>query len=317
MRILVPFASGRSEAALAALGTLALPRLDALLADGDVAWRDDAPPESLSPPHERALAHLRGWHAADGALPFAAAALRADGHDPGTTAWAMLVPAHWQLGRDHALLADPALLALDDAESRALFATVAELFTSTGFRAVYGAPLRWFVGRDDLDGLPAASLDRAIGLPVEPWLARREIAAHPASRAVKRLLSEAQLALHAHPANDAREARGEPAVNSLWLHGAGRERAIDATHEPTVDARLRAPFLAGDWAGWAEAWHALDAGPVAEVQAAVRAGRAASLVLCGERGAVQVEARARSLWQRTVGRFAGGCVQAASLLEGL
>ena len=36
------------------------------------------------------------------------------------------------------------------------------------------------------------------------------------------LLNEAQMVLHAHPVNEAREARGEPAVNSLWLWGAGR-----------------------------------------------------------------------------------------------
>jgi hypothetical protein len=35
------------------------------------------------------------------------------------------------------------------------------------------------------------------------------------------LLTEIQMVLHAHPVNEAREARGEPAVNSLWLWGAG------------------------------------------------------------------------------------------------
>jgi hypothetical protein len=35
------------------------------------------------------------------------------------------------------------------------------------------------------------------------------------------LLNEIQMLLHEHPANEAREARGEPAVNSVWLWGAG------------------------------------------------------------------------------------------------
>jgi hypothetical protein len=301
MHLLVPFAAGRSEAAVAALGTLELPHLASLLRDGEIAWRDEQPVESLSPPHERALARLRGWHGADGALPFAAAALRADGHDPGFMPWAMLVPVHWQLGRDHALLLDPAALALAEAESRGLFERVAELFTSMGFDAVFGAPLRWFVGRDDLEGLPAASPDRAIGLPVEPWLARPAIAAHPASRALKRLLSEAQLVLHAHPVNDEREARGAPAVNALWLHGAGREQPFDAASDPAVDDRLRAPFLGGDWAAWADAWRTLDAGPIAALHAEVRAGRPASIVLCGERHAVRIGGRRRSVWQRAFG----------------
>jgi hypothetical protein len=36
------------------------------------------------------------------------------------------------------------------------------------------------------------------------------------------LLTEVQMVLHAHPVNEAREARGEPTVNSVWLWGAGR-----------------------------------------------------------------------------------------------
>ena len=38
------------------------------------------------------------------------------------------------------------------------------------------------------------------------------------------LLNEIQMLLHAHPVNEAREARGEPPINGLWLWGAGRAR---------------------------------------------------------------------------------------------
>jgi hypothetical protein len=41
------------------------------------------------------------------------------------------------------------------------------------------------------------------------------------------LLTEAQMVLHAHPVNEAREARGEPAINSVWFWGAGR---VDSAH---------------------------------------------------------------------------------------
>jgi hypothetical protein len=36
------------------------------------------------------------------------------------------------------------------------------------------------------------------------------------------LLNEVQMVLHTQPVNEARETRGEPAVNSVWLWGAGR-----------------------------------------------------------------------------------------------
>ena len=35
------------------------------------------------------------------------------------------------------------------------------------------------------------------------------------------ILNEIQMVLHEHPVNEAREGRGEPPVNSVWLWGAG------------------------------------------------------------------------------------------------
>jgi hypothetical protein len=65
-----------------------------------------------------------------------------------------------------------------------------------------------------------ARLEREIEVGDEPALgmAGRE----PEQRAGDVLLTEIQMLLHGHAVNEAREARGEPAVNSLWLWGAGR-----------------------------------------------------------------------------------------------
>jgi hypothetical protein len=74
-------------------------------------------------------------------------------------------------------------------------------------------------------------------------------------------INEAQMVLHAHPVNEAREARGEPTVNSVWLWGPGRAtRAHCAWQSVTGDdpalmgaarlagARYRAlPRSAADW----------------------------------------------------------------------
>ena len=48
------------------------------------------------------------------------------------------------------------------------------------------------------------------------------VRACPAKAPGDALLNEAQMLLHAHPVNEAREARGELAINSLRLWGAGR-----------------------------------------------------------------------------------------------
>ena len=65
-----------------------------------------------------------------------------------------------------------------------------------------------------------ARLESEIDAGDEPPL---EMAGREATkRAGDALLTEIQMLLHGHAVNEAREARGEPAVNSLWFWGAGR-----------------------------------------------------------------------------------------------
>ena len=59
-------------------------------------------------------------------------------------------------------------------------------------------------------------------LPATAARSRLPGATSRSARGDEALLTEIQMLLHAHPVNEAREARGEPAVNSLWLWGAGR-----------------------------------------------------------------------------------------------
>jgi hypothetical protein len=308
MHLLVPFASDDSEACRHVLRDLALPNLSSLLARLEPAARDDAAASTFSPPHERALAAARGWRGGDGALPFAARAALADGVAVGSGAWGLVTPAHWLLGRDHATMLDPAALDLGEAESRALFAAVRELFESEGFAAAWGAVDRWYVGHDELEGFATASLDRVIGRNVDTWLGETR---SPVGKRVRRLQSEAQLVFHAHPVNEAREARGAPVVNSFWLSGCGRSQASDSAAEPNVDLSLRAPLLAADWAAWAEAWQQLDHGAIAV------AGRTEEtiLTLCGERSAARFETRSRGLLQRLRRRW--NAAEAHAVLEGL
>ena len=298
MHLLIPFASAASEAAEASshvLRDLALPQLARLTARLTAAPCDSGAADSLSPPHERALAAAWGWHGEDGRFPFAAHAAQGDGIDVGTMAWGLLTPVHWQLGRDHVSLADPDALALDAAESRALFEAVRGLFESEGFTLAWGAPQRWYAAHEGLADLPCASLDRVIGRNVEPWLAGSRD--HAGLRRVRRLQSEVQMALYPHPINEAREARGALPVNSFWLSGCGRRQPADEA-AVEVDASLRAPLLAADWTAWADAWRALDAGPLAALVKEVEAGRPVDLTLCGERSAQRFESLPRTLWQR-------------------
>jgi hypothetical protein len=309
MHVLIPFASVLSDTATQVLQDLPLPHLAGLLSRLTRVHRDEADEYVLSPPHERALAAAWGWQGAEGALPFAAQAAQADGIDTADLAWGLLTPVHWHVGRDHITLLDPAALQLDDAASRALFDAVRDLFESEGFAMSYGAPTRWYAAHESFAQLPCASLDRVIGRNVDLWLQ-----AQPQARLIRRLQNEVQMLLYPHPLTEAREAQGLLPVNSFWLSGCGHAQPVDPSAVQVHDG-LRAPALAGDWVAWAQAWRALDAGPLADLLAQCANGQDAVLTLCGERHAESLAARPRSLWQRLGHRWKAP--RPAYLLEAL
>jgi hypothetical protein len=300
MHLLVPFAAAAGESAPAALEGLRLPRLEQLLARLAPGARTDFDAPSLNLPHEHVLAASRGWQAADGTLPLAAWAAQADGLQvQAGQGWGLLTPTHWQVGSDQIVLLDPAQLHLDDGESRALWQALRGLFDGEGWSLHWAAPLRWYAAHDSLAALTTASLDRVIGQPIDLWLPDRQ-----AARTLRRLQSEAQMLLHTHLLNAAREARGELAVNSFWLWGTGRMQALCPTAaEPLVDERLRGPWLAQDWAAWSEAWQALDSARLGELLARTERGEPVSLTLCGERAAQRFDSVHQPAWQRLMRRW--------------
>jgi hypothetical protein len=318
MHLVIPYASARSDAAVQALGTLSLPNLERLLArwapvddatTADLPNSDEYDEYALSLPHERLLARLRGWPARDGLLPFAAEAARRDGFTPETgSGWGLLTPAHWHVGHDQVNLVDPALLELDEPEARTLHATLAPLFEDLGWKWHWAGPTRWYVSHPSLAELPTASIDRVIGRNVDLWLND-----HPGVMLVRRLQSEVQMLLYVHPLNDAREARGALSVNSFWLSGTGPTQPahLALPADVVVEARLRAPILGDDWSAWAEAWNALDAGPLRELAETPGTKR---LSLAGERGARTWQPAERPWWQRMLGARAPN---AQSVLEAL
>ncbi|HEX6706839.1 MAG TPA: hypothetical protein VF169_18920 [Albitalea sp.] len=293
MPLIVPFASTLSEAGTHALRDLALPSLAKLLARLTPTQRIGTDEYTLTPPHERAQADALGWRGDDGCLPWAALHAQADGITTGDKAWGELAPTHWHVGRDHISLADPQSLALSEQESRAFLDAVRHLFESEGWTLAFGAPTRWYAAHDTLAGLPCASPDRVIGRNIDLWLP-----SHPQARLLRRLQNEVQMLLYTHPLNDEREARGALPLNSFWLSGCGRAQPVSNPEPLQVDDRLRGPALAEDWAAWADAWRALDAGPIADRLARAQRGEPVSLVLCGERHAQRFETASVSTWKR-------------------
>jgi len=143
-------------------------------------------------------------------LPAGPLTLIAADADPGAHFWLRADPVHLRLMRDRLIVVPAEAFAISREEADALCAGLNAHFTGAmEIRAL--DPRRWvarLTGKEpQLDGVPAIEA------------AGREIALARSSDAQ---LTEIQMLLHAHPVNAAREGRGEPAVNSLWLWGAGR-----------------------------------------------------------------------------------------------
>ncbi|MDQ3059573.1 MAG: hypothetical protein M3R45_08605 [Pseudomonadota bacterium] len=337
--LILPFAACNAEnwlPTVQALAPEASRHLGQLLQGMQLMHTDDQQAESLSPPHERALARALGLASEktpDGLLPWAAR--DAAQHLPGGAggkAWAWITPCHWAMGHLHATLSDPAALALQEDESRALLAILQPYFETDGITLHYAGALgpgRWLAEGELLRKLPTASLDRVLARNVDAWLPDA-----PQAAPLRRLQNEMQMLLYIHPFNDARELKRQLPVNSFWISGTGdlpleskeapspaspqgqTEPAGDAHALPATDARPTAPALTAtaaqvsaprslaqavfkeDWTAYAQAWQALDANELAPLLTRQRAGETVRLTLCGERSAQTFESRSPSLGTR-------------------
>ncbi|MGI4778080.1 MAG: hypothetical protein ACRYGA_08160 [Janthinobacterium lividum] len=291
--LLIPFAGGSSTssaACKAALTTLRLPNLEALLGrlvpDSD---RDDVQPDTtLSPPHERALARALGMSVDDGLIPWAAREAQQSGLSRVGSGepWALLTLCHWEVAVDQVVLDDPDGIAITEAESLALLEAARPFFQEDGISLRRSAtPGRWLARGELFRTLPTASVDRVAGRSIADWAPLSD-----ALKPVRKLQNEMQMLLYTQRVNDERVARGAQPINSFWLSGTGAlpkdAKDTKATKDmPLVIETLRRPALDDDAAAWTAAWQALDAGPVADLLAACVRGDAVTLTLCGDRAA--------------------------------
>jgi len=159
-----------------------------------------------------------------GEQPLAAGALTVS--PAGEAFWARADPVHLRLMRDRLILVPAAAFSIAQDEAEALCDALNRHFDRLAFEPVQ--PARWCVRLSgDLQGFsseePLDLAGREVGLAMAPE-------AHA-------LVNEAQMLLHAHPVNEAREARGEPMVNSVWLWGAGRAPRVPPSRWQSVSAQ--------------------------------------------------------------------------------
>ncbi len=151
-------------------------------------------------------------------------------------------PVHIAFARDHLLLTDLDAAPLSESETRALLPSAqgAALEQAASLNVIDG---HWFLALDPPWDIEAVPLAAALDCSVQDVMPRGEDALR-----WRKLLTEVQIAWHAHPVNDARAERGVPVVNGLWLHGGGARSELDSPFEDvwSEDLSLRAWAHASD-----------------------------------------------------------------------
>lgn len=264
------------------------------------------------------------------AAPLPAAALRrfALREHPEEADWLCLDPVRLNFQERSLVVDDPQNLRLTTEEAAALAVALAPTFAELGALEVL-APTRWNLrlsaAAPAFQPLPQAAGRAAAPLPLDaayaPW---------------RQALNEAQMVLHAHPVNQARQAAGQPVVNSLWPWGGGRlpqPRAatthdalwsndpvargiarllqIDGTTLPdafgSAPARrplaifdaLEQPARSGDAIVWRDELARFEAGWLVPALAALSGGRlgALRLIAPGELAAAELQVGRRDIWK--------------------
>ena len=291
--IIVAYAGGPADIPKAWEG-LELPHLQALLATLSPTTVMQGDEMDFSPPHERVLARAMQLPDAPGLIPWAALAARDT-----TAACAFITPCHWHITPDQVHQTDPASAPLSEDESRQLLALIAPWFSDDGITLEYLRPDTWLARGEAFRDLATASMDRAMGRDVRPWLP------NPIQGAIiQRLQTELQMLLYTNVFNDQRAERGLPPINSFWTHGTGSLSQLpSAAPQAVCVGELSRPCLQGDVQGWRQAWQALDMTLMAQVQQRAAKGETIKLTLCGERNAVTWQSKPQGLMDKIKSLF--------------
>ncbi len=142
---------------------------------------------------------------------------------PGPGSWARARPVHLVAAMDHLRLAPPEALDLGAEEAAALLERLNAHLAGSGLRLHAVQPDEWLLEYareiDCVNAAPDLAADSNL----------REFQPQGADAGeIRRLQTELQMLLHEHPVNVRRQARGEPAVNSIWLWGVGGVGTVQA-----------------------------------------------------------------------------------------
>jgi hypothetical protein len=262
----------------------------------------------------------------DADLPVAAATARFDlPQESADGGWVRADPVHLRPDMGKLLLYDAPTFALTAAEAVQLTEEINSLLVEDGRRVLVGRdPARWYLRLTSVPAIKTFPPRAASGRHIDPFLP-----GGPDARQWHRLANDIQMMLHRSSLNAAREARREPAVNSVWFWGcgalppprsswtavitdlpaaAGLAMAAGTPcaepvplHPPMAGRSLYVPslgldnLLRSDAGAWREQVQALDTAYLAPLLAAVHRGTLAAITVHLP-GAVYT-LRRRNLWR--------------------
>jgi hypothetical protein len=234
-----------NEVAAEASQGLRLPILEKMLGRGRSELLDPVTLEDL-------LCVLFGMPSQENA-PIAPISAAFDGLGAGC--WLRADPVHLRLQRDQMLLLPKTEISA--AEAASMCASLNEHFAGQGMEFFAPHPQRWYVRLRALPSIRTRHLSQVTRIDVRSALPTGEEAPH-----WHRVFNEIQMLLFAHPINETREARGEPAINSVWFWGAGCSENVQLKRnfaEVRSDDALAAMFAlaAGvQFSAWVKEWRA-------------------------------------------------------------
>ncbi|UCH47442.1 MAG: hypothetical protein JSU95_15410 [Betaproteobacteria bacterium] len=153
--------------------------------------------------------------------PAGAILAQARGEPDTATFWVCAAPVHLAIDRDDLILQPRSQLRLSERESRTLFSLLEPHFAEHELEMKHVDTGLWCVGSKRAQHLETTDIELAEGRSVDGLQPSGNDAAW-----WQRLLIEAQMSLHEHPVNLAREERGDLPINSLWLWAGGTAPAV-------------------------------------------------------------------------------------------
>jgi len=182
---------------------------------------DDAVADSLQTVPTRGLPHERFLLGdAIPAAPFELLGLQGGTIDSNAML-ACIQPIHLHATRDHLVLMHPDHIPLSTAESVALLEEAKPLLRDEFKAEIIAAdPYHWFINPAHFASLATHSVDQVHGRNIDWWLPR-DTTESGRARAWRKLQNEIQMLWHISSINEARQAIGQPAINSIWISGIG------------------------------------------------------------------------------------------------